>query len=221
MAKHVSDIKLPKQATNPSGAGNAMAHSTKIAEPQVTDQHIEAISHLFTELELAYHNQFHKAFPDHQSLTMAKQLWLRLLVEYQAEHITLAGRKAICDNTFLPTLHNIREYCDAAATAGLPDVRAAYTEACLSREPRQNIAWTHPIVYYAGKATGWFFLSGQTESQTLPVFERNYELLIQRIKRGDTLSMPIAKAIEKQKTKPLEPEQQKEKLQALRKQLDL
>ena len=64
-----------------------------------TEAHIEAINHLFTELELAYHNQFHKAFPDHKSLTMAKQLWLRLLIDYTPEEISKATRLVICDNT--------------------------------------------------------------------------------------------------------------------------
>ncbi len=216
MAKHVSDITLP---TNASIAAGAATPEISTAKP--TEAHIEAINHLFTELELAYHNQFHKAFPDHQALSMAKQLWLRLLVDFKPEHIATAGRQAICDNTFLPTPHSIREYCDAAITAGIPDAKTAYIEACLSSEPRQNVQWSHPIVYFAGKTTDWFFMGSQPEAQVFPVFERNYLLLLERVKRGEQLSLPMAKALTKKKTEPLEPEVQKEKLKNLREQLDL
>lgn len=216
MAKHVSDINLP---TNASIAASIATPEISTAKP--TAAHVEAINHLFTELELAYHNQFHKAFPDHQALSMAKQLWLRLLVGFKPEHIATAGRQAICDNTFLPTPHSIREYCDAAITAGIPDAKAAYIEASLSSEPRQNVKWSHPIVYFAGKTTDWFFISSQPEAQVFPVFERNYLLLLERVKRGETLSLPVAKALTKKRQEPLEPEVQKEKLKNLREQLDL
>lgn len=218
MAKHISDIDL--ESTNArSRALTAKQAASEPVQAKATEAHVEAINQLFTELELAYHNQFHKAFPDHQSLSMAKQLWLRMLVEYPAEFITYGGRKAICENTFLPTVHGIREHCDAAATAGLPDCKAAYIEACTAKPSEHQ--WSHPIVYYAGKATDWFFLKGHIESQTYPVFERNYEILKERIRRGEILEMPVVKAIEKQRVKPLESEEQKSRLATLRKQLDL
>jgi hypothetical protein len=73
----------------------------------------------------------------------------------------------------------------------------------------------------AGKATDWFFLSSQPEVQVFPVFERNFLLLLERVKRGEKLDLPVAKALTKKKQEPLEPEVQKEKLKALREQLDL
>lgn len=66
-----------------------------------------------------------------------------------------------------------------------------------------------------------FFISSQPEAQVFPVFERNYLLLLERVKRGEQLSMPVAKALTKKKQAPLEPEVQKEKLKNLREQLDL
>lgn len=216
MAKKISDLA----PTSPSElADQGVTMNRQALKP--TKDHIDAVSHLFTELELAYHNQFHKAFPDHQSLTMAKQLWLRLLVDQNPEHIAKAGRQAICDNTFLPTPHSIREYCESLATYGTPDVKRAFVEASLSREPRQLASWSHPIVYHAGKATDWFFLNGQPESITFPVFERNYQLLLDRLKQGEDLTLPVAKAIEKTTSKPLSPTEQQKRMAELRKQLDI
>ena len=34
---------------------------------------VDAINNVFAEFEFAYHNQFHKAFSDHESLTIAKK----------------------------------------------------------------------------------------------------------------------------------------------------
>tara|TARA_B100000767_G_C19750257_1_gene530471 strand:- start:680 stop:1345 length:666 start_codon:yes stop_codon:yes gene_type:complete len=216
MAKKLSDIALPSQSEIVNQRVVIDNHALK-----PTQHHIDAVSHLFTELELAYHNQFHKAFPDNKSLTMAKQLWLRLLIDQSPEHIAKAGRQAICDNTFLPTPHNIREYCESLVMHGIPDVKRAFIEACMSREPRQRFAWTHPIVYHAGTSTGWFFLSGQPETITFPVFERNYLLLLERLKQGEDITLPIVKAIEKKTSQPLSTIEQQQRMVELRKQLDL
>ena len=64
-------------------------------------------------------------------------------------------------------------------------------------------------------------MGSQPEAQVFPVFERNYLLLLERVKRGEQLSLPMAKALTKKKTEPLEPEVQKEKLKNVREQLDL
>ena len=216
MAKSLKEIELPIKREH--DAIHTAANNNNI---KPTEAHIEAINHLFTELELAYHNQFHKAFPDHKSLTMAKQLWLRLLIDYSPEEISKATRLVICDNTFLPTPNNIRDYCEKLIKSSVPDVKAAYREACLSNEPRTSHKWSHPIVYHAGKATDWFFLNNQTEATTFPVFERNYEILINRLRSGEKLEIPINLGLEKEKINTVDKEELKEKLSKLREDLNI
>ena len=58
--------------------------NTKIKIP---DNPIDLINVLFTQLEITYHNQFHKAFPDSDSLKLAKQLWLKKLSLFENEII--------------------------------------------------------------------------------------------------------------------------------------
>ena len=48
--------------------------NTKIKIPE---NPIDLINVVFNQLEITYHNQFHKAFPDSDSLKLAKQLWLK------------------------------------------------------------------------------------------------------------------------------------------------
>ena len=63
---------------------------------------------------------------------MAKQLWLRLLVDQSPEHIAKAGRQAICDNTFYLRHTVFVRIAKALATHGTPEVKRAFIEACLS-----------------------------------------------------------------------------------------
>ena len=215
MNKTLDDYSAKKLASSAQQAAVTPPSSHK-----PTAEHADAISQLFTELEMSYHNQFHKAFPDNPSLTMAKQLWLRMLAEFSAEQIIAGGRRAIQQSDYLPTLHSLHQHCEQVATAGIPDARTAYLEACHAGD-KASAHWSHPIVYYAGKASGWFFLSSQPEAKTYPVFERNYQLLLQRIKQGEELSVPIATAIEQQPAQPLAQDEQKKKLDSLRQTLAL
>ena len=54
---------------------------------------IDAINKVFAEFEFAYHNQFHKAFSSHESLTIAKKYWLSSLEEYSPSQIIAAAKK--------------------------------------------------------------------------------------------------------------------------------
>ncbi len=216
MTRSIKEIKLPSKEKF-----NSIHSAENNDNLKPTEAHIKAINHLFTELELAYHNQFHKAFPDHKSLTMAKQLWLRLLVDFSPEEISKATRLTICDNTFLPTPNNIRENCEKLLKNSIPDVKDAYKEVCLSRESRSSYQWSHPIIYHAGKSTDWFFLDSQIEAVTFPVFERNYELLSRRLRNGENLEIPIEPAIEQEKVNTLDKDKLKEKFSQLRKDLNI
>ena len=43
---------------------------------KIPKSQVELINLIFAELEITFHNQFHKAFPDEETLNLAKQLWL-------------------------------------------------------------------------------------------------------------------------------------------------
>ena len=215
MTRHISDIEVS------GAAGNTPAPGDPAAGPKPTGAHADAISQLFTELELAYHNQFHKAYGDSRSLAMAKQLWLKMLAAFEPALIVAAGRTAIADSEYLPTLHTLQKHCSALQSSALPNVREAFIEACMAEPPYSNASWSHPVVYHCGKETGWQFLRGEIEAKTLPVFERNYELLLARLQRGETLQDPLPQALPQPTTTSLNEEQQREQLAQLRKELAL
>lgn len=187
-----------------------------------TAEHVDAINQVFTELELAYHNQFHRAFSDATQLSMAKQLWLHALCDLPPARLRAGVRRAIKLAEFLPNVHTLRRFCEPSPTElGVPDARNAYNEACRAPSPKQAHPWSHPIVYHAGRETDWFFLASAPESVALPVFKRNYELLLHRLLEGETLEQPLMKALPETIEQPLSREERKARLRALRAELNI
>lgn len=196
--------------------------ATSERQTQPTADHVDAINQVFTELELAYHNQFHRAFSDATQMAMAKQLWLHALCDLPAARLRAGVRRAIKQSEFLPNVHTLRRFCEPSPTElGVPDVRAAYIEACRAANPKQAQPWSHPIVYHAGRESDWFFLGSAPESVAFPVFKRNYELLLHRLLEGETLEQPLMKALPETIEQPLSREERKARMRALRDELNI
>jgi hypothetical protein len=105
--------------------------------------------------------------------------------------------------------------------SGLPDAYAAYIEACRAPSPKRDQHWSHPIVYHAGAASDWFFLAGSAESRAFPVFKHNYELLLERLRNGERLDLPLPKALPAEIQQPLSRDERKARLQKMRKDLQI
>lgn len=164
-----------------------------------------------------YHNQFTKAFPDIETMNTAKKLWARLLADYSGDVIMRAAEKAVKENSFLPNVHEVLARCDIADTMGLPSAHAAYMEACRAPSPKKDFHWSHPAVYFAGRASDWFFLANTIEEQAFPVFKRNYDILLQRIQNGEDLAMDIAPALPETVEIALPRDEQQKRMQDLKK----
>ena len=197
--------------------------ASQLEEPLVfTPDHIDAINQMFTEFELAYHNQYHKAFPSIESLHLAKQLWLKNLASFTPKRIVQAARKVITESEYLPTLHSILKYCEPKlADYGLPDARHAYYEACRATSPKTEYKWSHPAVYFAGKETDWFFIASSPEVKAFPVFQRNYAIICERVMNGEELFIEIPKALPEEISHPLSSAENKQRLKKLRKDIGI
>ncbi|HEY3699965.1 MAG TPA: replication protein P [Spongiibacteraceae bacterium] len=199
-----------------------MTTTPQSEKTEPTTEHVDAINQLFTELELAYHNQFRRAFPDSAQLAMAKQLWLHALCDLSPARLRAGVRRAAQNSEFLPSLHTLRQFCDPQPQElGLPDTYAAYIEACRAPNPKRSQRWSHPIVYRAGLETDWYFLANNPENVTFPVFKRNYELLIERLLNGEQLDVPLPKALPEEISTPLPREENKRRLKKLRDELNI
>ncbi len=174
------------------------------------------------QLELAYHNQFHRAFPDRRQLDMAKQLWLYSLADLPPQRIRAGARRAIRDSEFVPNLAAMRRFCNpGTAELGLPDVYSAYIEACRAPSPKASASWSHPIVFHAGKASDWFLLATAPEREALPVFRRNYDILVQRLLDGEDLDPPVPEALPERVSRPVSREEGQRRLHTLRETLGI
>lgn len=180
-----------------------------------SEDQVSAINQIFELFRFNYHNQFLKAFPDLDTLNMAKRLWLRLLSEYSSHVIMRAAERTVKESGWLPSVHDVVSRCDIADSHGLPSAHSAYIEACRAPSPKKEFNWSHPAVYFAGRASDWFFLSNTPEATAFPVFKRNYELLLKRIQNGEELSIDIPAAIPETIEQPLSAEESQKHIDEL------
>ena len=184
--------------------------------PQATVNQKTAINQIFELFRFNYHNQFLKAFPDHGTLITAKKLWASLLVDYAPDVVMMAAERAVKESSYLPNVHEVIRRCDPAGTMGLPSPHAAYIEACRAPSPKQAFKWSHPAVYYAGRASDWYFLANTPEPRAFPVFERNYQLLLARIQQGEDMTLDVEKALPETIEQPLPGKEQRQRLSTLK-----
>lgn len=185
-------------------------------------EHKEALGATFELLRISYGNQFNAAYPDLERSTAAMRLWLTHLQDYPPALIKAAAERVVKHENFLPTIAKFREHCDHAFELfGLPDAHSAYIEACRAPKPKTEFKWRHEAVYYSGKATDWFFLSSAIESVAFPIFKHNYAILCERVIRGESIKMPVLKALPQEIHAPASKKDNQKNLKALRKQLDL
>lgn len=178
--------------------------------------HIDAINQVFALFQLNYHNQYFKAFSNDKDLNYIKRLWLDSLSRFEPEVLLKASRAVIENSEFLPTLKRMIQACEEAAQPDLPDAHQAFIEACQAPSPKAGFAWSHPIVYHAGKASDWFFLQNNPEHIAFPVFKANFNKLCERLLKGEELPAPQVKALPAETTTPLNKQENQVRLKQLR-----
>ena len=152
---------------------------------------------MFALLEGAFPLKYRRAFPDADAANASKRVWLQSLKDYPPRRILRAARKAIDSTRFFPDLADIRQLCKLRFDElGLPEPLQAYYEACNARNRSRDGLWSHLAVYLAAKETGWSMLESEPQSVALPVFERNYSILSERIMSGEDLEAEILKALD-------------------------
>lgn len=206
----------------PARPGQAGSPGEAAAREAPGRDHVDAINQLFAQLELAYHNQFHKAYAQEGSLALAKKYWLSRLCGFPPRVILAAAHQVVGAQEFLPTLPVMVKACeDAVGLFGLPAPRDAYLEACRAPEPKAAYAWSHPAVYHAGRATEWFVLANEPESRAFPLFEYHYRVLCRRVMEGERLDIELPRALPERPAKTLDASENKARLRALREKLKL
>ena len=187
---------------------------------KIPKSQVELINLIFAELEITFHNQFHKAFSDEESLTLAKQLWLAKLEKYQNEIVFRAIDKIIETSKYLPSLsavlNQIKEL--KLLEQKIPSPNAAYIEASSLGETNPlDFNWSHPFIYYAGAKVGWYRLKTESEFDIKKEFIDAYDEILEESEFKESLHLLPEIKEEITKEKPLSSDLQKERLEKIKK----
>ena len=83
---------------------------------------MDAVNLMFARFQTAYHNQYHRAFPDDESLSIAKRYWLTELQGYSPRQIAVAAEYLTRTERYLPSLAVMVQACEQSSlSAPLPD----------------------------------------------------------------------------------------------------
>ena len=191
--------------------------TTKINIPK---NQVELINLIFAELEITFHNQFHKAFPDEETLTLAKQLWLAKLEKFDNEIIFKAIDKIIETSKYLPSLSAVLNQIKELKfqQQKIPPPNVAYAEATsLGEISPLDFNWSHPFVYHAGAKVGWYRLKTEAEFEIKSDFIDAYEEILEMSEvKNSLLSLPEKKE-EFFEDEPLSSDEQHARLEKIKK----
>ena len=149
------------------------------------------------------------------------QIWAANLSDCSQAQIEF-GLVRARDFTGFFNLPAFRELCKVKPEdIGLPNVKQAYVEACRASSPKAKYKWTHPAVYHAGKATGWFELSTFGEEQIYPRFKSFYAEMCDRVMKGERLDVPAVEALPEKVSIVLTQEQNEQQMAKLRRSLKI
>ena len=187
---------------------------------KIPKSQVELINLIFAELEITFHNQFHKAFPDEETLTLAKQLWLAKLEKYQNEIVFRAIDKIIETSKYLPSLsavlNQIKEL--RLLEQNIPSSNTAYIEASSLGETNPlHFNWSHPFVYHAGVKVGWYRLKTESEFDIKKEYIDAYEDILEESEQKESLLLLPAFKEEISDEKPLSKGKQKARLENIKK----
>ena len=187
---------------------------------KIPKSQVELINLIFAELEITFHNQFHKAFPDEETLTLAKQLWLAKLEKYQNELVFRAIDRIIETSKYLPSLsavlNQIKEL--KLLEQNIPSSNAAYIEASsLGEISPLDFNWSHPFIYHAGVKIGWYRLKTESEFHIKKEFFEIYEEILEESELKESLLLLPEIKEEFTDEKPLSSDLQKLRLEKIKK----
>lgn len=178
------------------------------------------IEDLFDRLKGIY-PAWKQAWPTDRELNAAKREWLAEFMRAGIRSIEQIqhGLRLAAQNreAFVPAVGVFIGWCFAPEAFGLPSLERAYAEAM--RKTHASTAarcgWSHPAVYHAAVAVGFFHLQRLERKHGLQLFERKYLEQCRAIGRGETLAPAPVAALPEQ-AGPSTPEVGREALAALR-----
>jgi hypothetical protein len=124
----------------------------------------------------------------------AYRVWSEGLADLPVPAIRMGMRKVKNFTGFL-SLPAFRELCRITPQdLGLPETRDAMSEACCAQD-WQTHNWTHPAIYHAACSVGSYDMRHMTSRELFPLFDVAYQQVVRRVLAGESLEVPVFKAL--------------------------
>jgi hypothetical protein len=216
------DQVAQKIAQSQNSSAIAAGHPKSTLSSAEKEQLIDAINQSFELLRINYQHLYFSAYSEIDTLNSAKRLWMDSLSPFPANIITRAVHQLIKESDYLPTISRIIRLCIELGNAHpFPDAHSAYIEACNAPSPKKNAHWSHPVVYYAGQQTDWFFMANNSEKIVFPIFKSHYEKLCAQIIHGEELPDITPLALPNKQPDPLSKEENIQRMKKMRKEMGI
>lgn len=155
------------------------------------------VNMIFARFMAIYGHKFKSCFETQDEIRIAKREWALSLGGYTEAELVAAIDYCKEHSDWMPTISEfVRVLRNLTGDYGLPVAKQAYEEACMHADRASKHQWTHPAIYHAGKATGWFRLRTEDEPVVFPDFRYNYDVLCRRVRSGESLELPVPVALE-------------------------
>ncbi len=177
----------------PTGDSQSHASAEPTSIPVATKQ---LVNMLFARFMTIYGHKFKSVFQSEDEIRIAKREWALSLRGYSEQELVAAIDRCKEQFVWMPT---IAEFLGLMRKDlqdfGLPQALTAYYEACMNSDHPRDHDWSHPAVYFAGRATGWYRLRAEEKGDVLPDFEFNYRQICLRVMAGEDLAVPVPQAL--------------------------
>lgn len=191
-----------------TAVANQLAHQHLAGQVQGAPESPKALSaeaaqnvnDIFRALQGAF-PAWRSAFPDDDSLRVAKTTWVKGLMAAgvtDLKQIARGIKKArLSESDFFPSVGKFISWCRMTPEElGLPSDDLAWREVGQHCHHVLIHSWSHPGVYEAGRRVGWFEMrncSGERDLSALrKAFSAHYAAVLQEIERGVVFAMPVA-----------------------------
>jgi hypothetical protein len=171
-------------------------HAAPEAPKALNAEAAKSVNEIFRALQGAF-PAWRSAFPDDDSLRVAKATWVKGLMAAGVTDLKQIARgveKArLSESDFFPSVGKFISWCQLEpGDLGMPEPDQAWMEACQHSHHVLAHNWSHPGVYEAGRRAGWFELRNGTA--TSKSFTEQYQTVVAEVAAGAEFVMPAADA---------------------------
>ncbi|HHF7341073.1 TPA: replication protein P [Legionella anisa] len=165
----------------------------------VLDPHVVEVVNKIFVFFYAICRGFDKQYQDPKRLNVEKTQWVRAFMDIgfnTLEKVKLGIKKCRLESPInTPTIGQFVKWCTPSIDElGIPCLESAYEEACKNSSTYlTEKKWSHQAVYHAWKMCNSHDLRTLSKKNTFPIFERNYDITVKMIMRGEKLKeIPLA-----------------------------